>query len=133
MRPSLEQVTSKPCLAPSSVTTVSQMLSLPSWRFTTACSKPEDLVNTRTDFFGAEKDRHERAEPAAVAANAAVVKVRRNSRRSEFVIYAPCCKLPLFVQPHHTTELAVRQRTLPLILTGRPATPGVGFDQRTAE
>src|SRR5258706_3197698 len=67
MRPSLEQVTSKPCLAPSSVTAVSQMLSLPSWRFTTACSKPEDLVKTRTDFFCAENRRRGRVRHAVAA------------------------------------------------------------------
>jgi hypothetical protein len=48
--PSLEHSTWKPCFLPNSVTTVSQMLSLPSVRFTTWCSKPEDLVKTNKDF-----------------------------------------------------------------------------------
>src|SRR5260370_35648799 len=78
MRPSLEQVTSKPFLAPSSVTVVSQMLSLPSCRFTTACSKPEDLVKTRTDFFDAENKRCGSVRHAVAA-----VMLRTKARRAK--------------------------------------------------
>jgi len=79
MRPSLEQVTSKPFLAPSSVTVVSQMLSLPSLRFTTSCSNPEDLVKTRRDFFDAENKRCGSVRHA-VAAVMLRTKVRRSKR-----------------------------------------------------
>src|SRR5713226_7743904 len=84
MRPSFEQVTSNPFLLPSSVTAVSTMLSLPSLRLTTSCSKPEDLVKTRRDLFGAENDGSERDKPAVAAVIVAVARVRRNSRRLEW-------------------------------------------------
>jgi hypothetical protein len=50
MRPSLVQVTSKPFFLPISVMAVSAMLRLSPWRFTTWCSKPEDLVKTRAQM-----------------------------------------------------------------------------------
>src|SRR5579863_6831714 len=48
--PSLVHSTWKPCFLPISVATFSQMLRLPLVRFTTWCSKPEDLVKTSNDF-----------------------------------------------------------------------------------
>src|SRR3954464_4907492 len=51
IRPSLLLVTPKPCFVPSEVTACSTMLGLPSTRFTTSCSQPEDLVKTRIDFW----------------------------------------------------------------------------------
>src|SRR6202022_2692322 len=110
MRPSLEQSTSKPFFLPSSVTAVSTMLSLPSLRFTTSCSKPEDLVKTRRDFFGAEADRCESAKLAVAAVSVAVVRGRRNSRGSERgvmgALHVDECR---FVHRHHTTESATGQ------------------------
>src|SRR4029077_11093878 len=74
--PSLEHSTWKPCFLPDSVTTVSQMLSLPSVRFTTWCSKPEDLVKTSKDF--AEGVAVDIGNVTAAPARALVF---RNSRR----------------------------------------------------
>src|SRR5256885_9329141 len=48
--PSFEHWVAKPCFLPSSVTAFSTMLSLPSVRFTTSCSQPEDLVKTSNDL-----------------------------------------------------------------------------------
>src|SRR5260221_11805296 len=54
------------------------MLGFPSTLFTTACSNPDDLVNTSTDLLDAPTRRFERASPAPVSAAA-----RRNSLRLE--------------------------------------------------
>src|ERR1700746_634073 len=78
MRPSLVQVTSKPFFLPSSVMAVSARLRFVPWRFTTWCSKPDDLVKTRRDFGCAEKRREGSTRQAPVA-----VMLRRNLRRSE--------------------------------------------------
>src|SRR6185312_14105207 len=67
-RPSLVQVTLKPCLLPSDVIACSTMLSLPPTRFTTSCSHPDDLVKTRTDFFVPAKMCEGRAALAATTA-----------------------------------------------------------------
>src|SRR6266853_5726 len=106
MRPSLEQVTSKPFLAPSSGTAVSQMLSLPSWRFTTACSKPEDLVKPRTDFLGAENSRRGSVRHAVAAA-----MVRTKDRRSKKLVI---CNLGT-----PNLEFGIRRRET--LYTGRAA------------
>src|SRR5690242_7534895 len=68
IRPSLVTPTWNPCLSPRAVTASSMMLGLPSTRLTTSCSKPEDLVNTSTDFCGATGRRFARASPAPVTA-----------------------------------------------------------------
>src|SRR4029077_19881225 len=78
MRPSLEAVRSKLYLAAISRTAFSAMLGLPSVTLMTACSKPEDFVNRRTDFFFAARAGCERRSPAPAAA-----VVRRKSRRVE--------------------------------------------------
>src|SRR5260221_14664540 len=52
------------------------MLGFPSTLFTTACSNPDDLVNTSTDLLDAPTRRFESASPAPVSAAA-----RRNSLR----------------------------------------------------
>src|SRR6266481_1915455 len=74
--PSFEHCVWKPCFFPSSVTVVSTMLSLPSVRFTTWCSKPEDLVKTSSDLEEGEASGFGRviAAPASAA-------VFRKSRR----------------------------------------------------
>src|SRR5260370_17511434 len=78
MRPSFVTPTLNPCLFPSSVTVSSMRLGLPSTLFTTACSNPEDFVNTSTDFSDALGSWLESASPAPVS-----VAARRNSLRLE--------------------------------------------------
>src|SRR2546430_5614667 len=78
LRPSLATLHLNPCLLPSSVTVSSMMLGFPSTFFTTACSNPEDFVNTSTDFSDAAASRFENARPAPVS-----VAARRNSLRLE--------------------------------------------------
>src|SRR5208282_4470241 len=80
MRPSFEAVTPKPYLADMSRKAFSTMLGLPSVTLMTACSKPEDFVKRRTDFFLAAWAVLERRSPAPAAA-----VVRRKSRRVESV------------------------------------------------
>src|ERR1700756_1418359 len=99
MRPSLEHLTSKPCFLPISVIAVSQMLSFSPWRFTTACSKPEDLVKTRSDFLGAADNFPEKDKSAMATLTAAVLRLRRNSRRSERRFMSA---------PSHAKSLAMR-------------------------
>src|SRR5580704_14731894 len=85
MRPSFEAVrsnlfwTAKPRIA------VSAMLGLPGEVFMTACSKPEDFVNNRTDLFFAALAGWQSRSPALAAA-----VVRRKSRRVEsgFILFA---------------------------------------------
>src|SRR5439155_24701459 len=80
MRPSLVTPTLNACLFPSSVTVSSMMLGFPSTLFTTACSNPEDFVNTSTDFSDAAASRFASVRPAPVN-----VAARRNSLRLENV------------------------------------------------
>jgi hypothetical protein len=63
---------------------VSTMLGLPGEVFMTACSKPDDFVNKRTDLFFAALAGWERRSPALAAA-----VVRRKSRRVEsgFILF----------------------------------------------
>src|SRR5713101_7988204 len=74
--PSLVHSTWKPCFLPISVATFSQMLRLPSLRFTASCSKPEDLVKTSRDFE--EGSANELGREIAAPARAVVL---RKSRR----------------------------------------------------
>src|SRR5260370_16930748 len=78
MSRSFVTATLNPCLVPSSVTVSSMRLGLPSTLFTTACSNPEDFVNTSTDFSDALGSWLESASPAPVS-----VAARRNSLRLE--------------------------------------------------
>src|SRR6266446_3148513 len=78
MRPSLVTPTLNLCLFPSSVTVSSMMLGFPSTLFTTACSNPDDFVNTNTDFSEVATRRLENARLAPVS-----VAARRNSLRLE--------------------------------------------------
>src|SRR5579864_3554319 len=63
---------------------VSAMLGLPFVTLITACSKPDDFVNSSTDLFFAARAGCESRSPAPAAA-----VVRRKSRRveSEFIFY----------------------------------------------
>src|SRR6267143_3472981 len=78
MRPSFVNTALNPCLFPRSFTASSMMLGFPSTLFTTACSNPDDFVNTSTDLMDAPTRRFESASPAPVSAAA-----RRNSLRLE--------------------------------------------------
>ena len=80
IRPSFVTPTWNPCLSPRAVTASSTMLGLPSTRFTTSCSKPEDFVKTSTDLCGAAGRRLPSARPAPVTA-----ATRRNSLRPAVV------------------------------------------------
>src|SRR5262252_6112798 len=68
------------------------MLGFPSTRFTTSCSKPEDFVNTSTDFGGAAGRRFASASPAPVTA-----AVRRNSLRPVIPYIVVLLNLPSVV------------------------------------
>src|SRR5277367_1961072 len=78
MRPSFEAVRSKLYLAEMSRTAFSTMLGLPSVTLMTPCSKPDDFVNRRTDFFFAANAGRKARSPAPATA-----VVRRKSRRVE--------------------------------------------------
>src|SRR4051812_37591653 len=86
MLPSFVAVRSKPSRAAISRRAVSMMLGLPGATLMTWCSKPEDLVKRRTDFFFAAKSGRERSSPALAAA-----VERRKSRRFEswFMTFSP--------------------------------------------
>src|SRR6266849_6232826 len=90
MRPSFVTPTLNPCLFPSSVTVSSMMLGFPSTLFTTACSNPDDFVNTSTDFSDAPSKRLESASPAPVN-----VAARRNSLRLENSFMKSSSRVPL--------------------------------------
>jgi hypothetical protein len=74
--PSLVAVTSKLCCFPSAATACSTMLGFPPVVFTTSCSKPEDLVKTRTDLLPAANSSWGNAKLAPTIAPA-----RKNCRR----------------------------------------------------
>ena len=76
---------------------VSAMLGFRSVTLMTACSNPEDFVNSRTDLFFAALAGCESRSPAPAAA-----VVRRKSRRVEngFILFVRCVPgLSFFVQP----------------------------------
>src|SRR5215471_16711659 len=85
-RPSLVAVTSKPCFVPSKVIPCSTMLGFPSILFTTSCSKPDDFVNTSTDFFSEPKKFVGRAILAPVIAVAFMNPRRLKPRLSRVFI-----------------------------------------------
>src|ERR1700730_1036157 len=66
------------------------ILGLPCTLFTTACSKPDDFVNTSTDLFDAPSSGLESASPAPVK-----VAVRRNSLRLENSFMKSSSRVPL--------------------------------------
>src|SRR5260370_42537594 len=78
------------CLLPILVTAWSMMLGFPSTLFTTACSNPDDFVNTSTDLFEAPSSGLESASPAPVK-----VAVRRNSLRLENSFMKSSSRMPL--------------------------------------
>src|SRR5271165_1317136 len=84
MRPSFEAVSWKSHLEDISRRAFSTMLGLPSVTLITACSKPDDFVNSRTDLFFAAPAALESRSPAPAAA-----VVRRKSRRVEnaFILF----------------------------------------------
>src|SRR5579871_34328 len=86
IRPSLLEVTPKPCFAPSEVTAWSTMQGLPADVFTTSCSNPDDLVKTRTDFLSEAKNSVGRERP--IVATVAVFMNRR--RLNEYRLWCSC-------------------------------------------
>src|SRR5471030_2661349 len=76
IRPSLVALTSNPYFAPNPRTHFSTTLGFPGEVFTTVCSKPDDLENSKTDFLLAADSLLDKANPAVPIAT-----LRRNSLR----------------------------------------------------
>src|SRR5215469_14911486 len=97
-RPSLVAVTAKPYFLPSEVIVCSTMLGLPSMVFTTSCSKPDDFVNTSTDFFSAPKKSVGKAILAPAMAAAFMNRRRLKPRlRKVFIDVLSFCELEAIV------------------------------------